>query len=219
MPLQTQSDTTSVKDGPAIREWYGVQARTFGNDFRSLGFNQQASQSKRFAALCELGDFTGQRVLDVGCGLGHFIDYLQENDRVPDYTGVDITPEFIEQAKTRLAGRKNCRFEVADTLEFQPASSYDYVVASGIFGLHSEDAEQRIEPTLRRLFSWAQTGVAVNFLSSRAESHAEGRLYVDPARLLSLALNLTPAVRLNHSYLPNDFTLYLYRTPPWKKTL
>jgi hypothetical protein len=33
--------------------------------------------------------------------------------------------------------------------------------------------------------------------------------------MLELGLSLTPAARLDHSYLPNDFTLLLHRTPPW----
>ena len=46
--------------------------------------------------------------------------------------------------------------------------------------------------------------------------HAENRVYVDPAEALEMALALTPAVRLDHSYLPNDFTLYLEKTPAWQ---
>jgi len=38
-----------------------------------------------------------------------------------------------------------------------------------------------------------------------------------PADVLQFALKLTPAVRLEHTYLPNDFTLCLYRRPPWEQ--
>ena len=30
------------------------------------------------------------------------------------------------------------------------------------------------------------------------------------------ALGMTPALRLDHAYLPNDFTLCMYKTPPWQ---
>ena len=36
---------------------------------------------------------------------------------------------------------------------------------------------------------------------------------MDPGKALEAALTLTPAVRIDHTYLPNDFTLYLYRQP------
>ena len=41
-------------------------------------------------------------------------------------------------------------------------------------------------------------------------------MYVDPAEMLELGLSLTPAARLDHTYLPNDFTLHLYKTPAWE---
>jgi hypothetical protein len=40
-------------------------------------------------------------------------------------------------------------------------------------------------------------------------------VYVQPAEALEMALALTPAVRLDHSYLPNDFTVCLDKMPAW----
>jgi len=105
---------------------------------------------------------------------------------------------------------------VGDVLDYPLDDAYDYVVASGLFGLDSEGARDRIRPTLERLFSWARIGTAVNFLSTRSPNPAEQRIYVDPCKALEAALSLTPAVRLDHTYLPNDFTLYLYKTPAWE---
>ena len=106
---------------------------------------------------------------------------------------------------------------VGDVLEWEPSEAPDFVVASGIFGLDSRDARARIRPTLRRMFEWARVGMACNFLSQRSLEPAENRVYVDPAEALEMALALTPAVRLDHSYLPNDFTLYLEKTPAWQR--
>jgi len=36
------------------------------------------------------------------------------------------------------------------------------------------------------------------------------------AEMLQLGLAITPAVRIDHSYLPNDFTMYLFHRPPWE---
>ena len=62
----------------------------------------------------------------------------------------------------------------------------------------------------------ARIGAAANFLSRCSPTPAAARVYVDPAELLELGLLLTPAVRLDHTYLPNDFTLHLYKTPAWE---
>lgn len=218
-PSPLSKETPLAADAAWIRQWYGELEQQFGDDHRSLGFNQRASQQKRFEALCELGDFNGRRLLDVGCGLGHFLLFLRERGVHPEYTGLDITPELIGHARARFPGEpsRQCSFDVGDTLTYEPQKPFDFVVASGIFGLLSTHAEERIAPTMRRLFSWATAGMAINFLSNRSTRQADGRLYVDPSRMLSLALELTPAVRLHHNYLPNDFTLYLYKTPAWAK--
>jgi len=92
MPLKSERRPRPPADGEWIRNWYGDLARQFGDDPRALGFNHASSQEKRFEALCELGDFSGKRVLDVGCGLGHFLQFLHRRHVHPNYTGIDITP-------------------------------------------------------------------------------------------------------------------------------
>src|SRR6266851_828983 len=49
-----------------------------------------------------------------------------------------------------------------DFLAHQPDENYDYVVASGLFGLDSQGARERIRPTLERLFGWCRIGAAAN---------------------------------------------------------
>ncbi len=209
----------TLKDKEYVVNWYQERVQQFGNDIRSLGFNQRSSQIRRFEALLKLGDFSGHTLLDVGCGLGDFYDFLLNHGISPIYKGVDITPGMIDQCKIRFADQlgRSCSFETADSIEYAPETKFDFVVASGIFGLWSENVEDRIIPTLERLFSLCTQGAAINFLSSQSRKQAPGRLYVDPPKLLKMALELTPAVELSHSYLPNDFTLFLYRTPSWRK--
>jgi hypothetical protein len=105
---------------------------------------------------------------------------------------------------------------VADVMEFDTTDAYDYVVASGLFGLDAEGARDRVVPTLERMFGWARVGMACNFLSTRTPKPVDGRIYVDPVQALEVGLKLTPAASVNHTYLPNDFTLCLYKTPAWQ---
>ena len=198
----------------ATARWYEDKVQRYGFDHRGLGFRTRSSQEKRFEALLALGDFDGRRLLDVGCGFGDFLQFLQDRGISPDYTGLDICEPMVSRCRQRFAG-SGARFIAGDVLEHQPAARYDFVVASGIFGLDSPGVRERIAPTLRRLYSWASAGCAVNFLSSRSTAPAEARVYVDPREVLETAFALTPAVRLDHSYLPNDFTLCLFPEPAW----
>ena len=194
--------------------WYEDKVRRYGFDHRGLGFRNRSSQEKRFEALLALGDFHGRRILDVGCGFGDFLAYLVERDIHPLYTGLDVCEPMIERCQERFPAGAG-RFLAGDVLDHEVDQSYDYVVASGLFGLDSPGARERIPPSLARMFGWSRIGLAVNFLSARYASQVDDRIYVEPGKALEAALELTPAVRVDHNYLPNDFTLHLYQTPSW----
>ena len=204
--MQLDSETT---------RFYEEHIERYGFDYRALGFGRRASQEKRFAAALGLGSFHGKRLLDVGCGFGDLLAWLNARGIEPHYTGVDIMRPMIERCRTRFKGT-DARFLIGDALNLTADEPYDYVVASGIFGYKAKDTRARVRPTLERLFKLARTGLAVNFLSGRAPARSPGRLYLHPSDVLQFALKLTPAVRLDHTYLPNDFTLCLYQTPPWE---
>ena len=199
--------------------WYADKVRTYGFDHRGLGFRNKSSQSKRFEAMLALGELDDTRILDVGCGFGDLLEFLDDRGIETEYTGLDICEPMVERCRERFerrGGLHAARFLVGDALQFEPDEPYDYVVASGLFGLDSVGARERIRPTLERLFAWSRIGTAVNFLSTRSPNPAEERIYVDPCKALEAGLSLTPAARIDHSYLPNDFTLFLYKTPAWQ---
>ncbi|MGE5615529.1 MAG: class I SAM-dependent methyltransferase [Bacillota bacterium] len=205
---------TSASRPESARLWYEEKVRRYGFDHRGLGFRNRSSQEKRFEALARLGDFEGRSVLDAGCGFGDFLAFLEERDLQATYTGIDMCAPMIERCRERFPMSEG-RFHVADVMEYQPQACFDFVIASGIFGLDAEGARERVRPTLERMFRWCRLGMAVNFLSARAPEKVPARLYVDPADALEWAFALAPAVRLDHGYLPNDFTLLLHRNPSW----
>jgi SAM-dependent methyltransferase len=210
--LATSASPPDIDTG----RWYADKVARHGYDHRGLGFRTRSSQEKRFEALLALGDLDGRTVLDVGCGFGDFLAYLQGRGIRARYTGMDICEPMIRRCHERFVGTE-ARFHVGDVLSWDPEEAPDFVVASGIFGLDTRGARSRIRPTLLRMFDWARVGMAANFLSQRSPEPVEARVYVDPADALEMAFALTPAVRLDHSYLPNDFTLYLDKTPAWER--
>jgi SAM-dependent methyltransferase len=71
------------------------------------------------------------RVLDVGCGPGRHLLWLQEKGFT--VTGIDVSPTAVEVA--RLRGARDCRVMDVKNLEF-PAGSFETVIMMGNnFGL------------------------------------------------------------------------------------
>lgn len=200
------------RDEASVEGFYRGRLRRFGAaDPRCVGFTR-AEQRARFKALCDLGDFDRRRLLDVGCGLGDLLPYLQERDIRPFYCGLDVCSEFIARCRGRFQSRPDltCHFELGSVLDHRPAAPFDFVVASGLFGCAVPGAPQEIGPALERMLSWCTSGLAVNFFSESTHRRRSGNRYVQPSEMLAVALRLTPRVRIRHDYLPNDFTLYLY---------
>ncbi|HET6611212.1 MAG TPA: class I SAM-dependent methyltransferase [Kofleriaceae bacterium] len=213
----TRARQQSTAYAEQVQRFYRSEVDRHGYNHKGLGYRRQESQVRRFEVLADIGTLHRCRILDVGAGLGDFLAYLYRRGVVPDYTGLELCEHLVAGSEQRFStgalGRY--RFIAGDILDLSVDAPFDYVIASGIFGLHTTETRARVAPTLKRMVALSTRGVAVNFLSANATAHAERSEYLRPADLLEIAWGLTPAVTLRHDYLPNDFTLYLYRQRRW----
>lgn len=107
--------------------------------------NQQFARptTNRFRKLMRtnLPSSSGQRILDLGCGLGAFRDCFSQN-----YTGIDINPAYVERARRTVPGR----FESMDCTDLQfPGGAFDDVVT--IATTHHLDDAQVVKMTQEAL--------------------------------------------------------------------
>ncbi len=109
----------SIYDIKKIAALYGEEFKKYGYSLTSLMIPKGASDA-RFKTKFDIGKLDDTRILDVGCGFGHMLDYLKAWDIRAQYTGIDIFPPFIEIAKQRHPGAD---FRVLNILEQHPKNS------------------------------------------------------------------------------------------------
>lgn len=89
--------------------------------FWSFGIDGQ----KKRILLTLLKGWSGERVLDVGCGIGNNADLFEKLD----YTGIDVNEAYVQMAKT---WHPNQEFIVADATRAFPPGRFDLVVINSL---------------------------------------------------------------------------------------
>ncbi|MGE4169552.1 MAG: trans-aconitate 2-methyltransferase [Candidatus Margulisiibacteriota bacterium] len=192
-----------------IADYYNESCDHFGASHKALGWSSAYTQELRFFVLSLLGNWEGESVLDVGCGLGDFYAYLVKNELRFTYEGIDISPNMIALAQKT---QPKADFKVLDILDSDFYKHYDYVVASGAFTVRVNDQYAYLKQNMQKMYLLSKKAMAFNCLSNRAEQQDQDLLfYYDPVRVLEMAFELSPYVEIRHHYLPNDFTVFVYK--------
>jgi SAM-dependent methyltransferase len=114
----------------------GAGATAYGDLFfqRATGALPEMESSKaaarRLAGLLRPGD----RLLDVGCGAGHYYRSIKERVSVPlSYTGLDATPYYVERAREAYRDDAAASFVVGDVFAIDfPERSFDVVMCNNV---------------------------------------------------------------------------------------
>ncbi|MBI2887977.1 MAG: class I SAM-dependent methyltransferase [Chloroflexi bacterium] len=220
-------------DKTKLVAFYEAELATYGpQDPRSLHWLGAHTQQVRFRMLHQVGPWQGRSVADIGCGLGDFYGYLQQqgcrllplHDQAnpgaggaqPDgcvrYAGYDLSPRMAAAASLKYPGGA---FLVRDILEEGLQAPCDYVVASGTFNIRVADHDAFFREMIAAMYAGCRRAVAFNFLGpAGGGSQAESIYYgADPGAVLRYCRTLCPRAVLREGYLHNDFTIYLYKAP------
>ena len=193
-----------------LLEFFDASIKNYDpSDPQVVGWSTTHSQRIRFDLLSELADFSTSSVLDVGCGVGDFWGYLNTDSTFKGkYHGIDIHPKMIELAKAKYP---DGQFMLGDLEDWK--KNVDYVVASGPYNLAVRDNYAYIESMVKLMLKSANLGISFNLLSSYAPASMRysGLFYYDPAKVLTLCKRMVEKVVLLHDYLPNDFSVLLYK--------
>jgi len=192
---------------------YEDRLRKFGLDVKTVGWGTVESQYLRFDMLVRGIDLNCKSILDIGCGLGDLVSYLDANN-IHDYSyrGIDISGALITEAKKRFHGRENIHFETSDLLDLSP-QPVDIVLISGALSFRVEDNIAWAQCALEKMFHLCREAVSVNFLTSYVDYVEEKNFHYSPETMFAFARNLTKYVCLYHDYRLWEFTLQLFHQP------
>ena len=173
-------------------------------DFNTVKWGSSASQSLRFEVFWDMLPDAPESILDIGCGVGHFAQFLNQKEYQGKYLGVDLLPEMVVRAKHENAGKD---FIVKDIYQADDLSA-DYVFASGIFTVSDDE---NMEKTIRKMWQFADKGICFNCLSGWGNENKNDEYCPNPADVLALCMTLSKRVLFRHDYHPFDFTIMVLK--------
>jgi len=205
--MSTAATKDSVERDVAI--YYGKNANyagLFGTNIHFGYFPHVADPNKPILSFAESGseltrhmtDIAGinstSNVIDFGCGVGRPIFDVSQATNCT-VTGLDITPEFIEQAKQEFGVKSNKVKYVVGSIKDLPTEIKNGAKYSHLFSIQAICHVARFfEDVLREAYSVLDTNgimvindfvVAENGPTDKAEEHFYKRLHFD--KLLSFA--------------------------------
>ncbi len=119
-------------------EVYDRYFETVYQQANSLTQEQFDAASRSFAAAYRsfLPENKDAAFLDIGCGAGHFLYFLQKSG-YRNYTGIDISSQQVDVCRQKVSGR----VEVSDALSFLEGKegAYDFIAAHDVLEHLSKD--------------------------------------------------------------------------------
>ncbi len=192
-----------------VRNYWDERATQAISDCQKVDASLRA-QKMRFESFLLNHNLTNKSVLDLGCGVGDFWDHLQARRISCHYLGIDISPQMVNRCRERFP---EANFEVQNILQWQPDRKFDYVTAFAIHNTKVKKSQELLESITRRQFELCNLAAHISILTDRYSGFAPHIQAWHAEEVLTLALKITPYVVLHHDYLPNDFSLTLYRQP------
>ena len=195
-----------------IRMTYQAKYRRYGVDPKSLCWHERGAAHQRFRQFWAEIDFTGKSVMDVGCGFGEMAKFLRKRYEGVEYTGVDIVPEFIAEARKIYP---DSRFVVCDYITDPIIEKFDVILASGVLNSNVPDNMEFRKKAIKVMFDHTKKVLAFNMLGAHPQpknDRPKNVWYADSLEILKYCMSLTRRVILRANYHPTDFSIFLYPT-------
>ena len=191
-----------------ISSFYNLRFDQHGRDIKTVGWDNEASQRLRFEVLFRGLDLKGKTILDVGCGLGHLIPFLESTTKGDFfYIGIDVADKLIEDARSKFP-EDNKKFYVGDLFSIT-IPTIDISILSGALSFKIQGIEQYAQETMTYMYQISRECACLNFLTKYADFELDKNQHYWPEKLFSSAKKISNKVNLFHDYPLFEFTIQL----------
>lgn len=157
----------------------------------------------------------GTSVIDYGCGLGHFHNYLIENYAtiIPGsrntYYGYDPSPLFVNHCLEKVGPNFTTDLKILPVV--------DYTIMNGVFterkGTMMEAWNIMLEE-IKQAWSKSREGIAFNVMSCNVDYQRKDLFHVTKDGLTTwIYKNLSKHFMIREDYGLYEYTVYVYRKP------
>lgn len=152
-------------------------------------------------------------LLDFGCGLGHFYEWIETNKKQIHYSGLDINEGFYNTCKTKFP---HLSFYHTDIFKNDNLPNFDYIVINGVFtekqGLTQEEMWGFFTSAISKLWNKCDKGIAFNLMSKHVDWEREDLFHVSLDELgWYLKNNLSRNFIIRNDYKLYEYTTYVYK--------
>lgn len=196
-------------DKKQIIERYNGRFEKHGLSIETLASGSDERRKLRFDVLNGIGIQENDSILDLGCGFGDLWLYFKNKNQIVQYTGIDINPILVQEAKKRFP---NVTFEVKD-IQTDHLAQVDFILSTSCFNLtlKNQDNYEFVKDLLNKCYKLARKGVAIDFLTDYVDfKGSKEAFYYSPERVFSIAKTISKRVCLKHDYPLFEFCIYLY---------
>lgn len=194
-----------------IAELYNIRYNNFGRNIKTVGWGNKKDQVLRFEMLLRGLEPKGKTILDIGCGLGDLVTYLNEKTNGDfQYIGIDIADTLVNDAK-KIFTSSNVQFFTCDIFAMDSMPSVDISVMSGALSFKTDGIESYAFKTMHKMFEISNEGASLNFLTKYVDFELPKNQHYSPEVVFSKAKELTKKVNLFHDYELYEFTVQLLK--------
>lgn len=197
------------KDIDHIKERYQNRIGEHGLTFNSLNSGSFEKQEIRCKIHSSVIIKDNSSILDIGCGLGYFYEYLHKNEFKFNYTGYDIIPEYVEECKKRFP---TSHFECRNILEEGIDGEYDTIVASQVFNNHYNFSDNLtvMKEALSLAYKHTIVSLSIDMLSVYVDYQNPDVYYYSPEEIFKFAKSIAKRVALRHDYRSFEFSIQIF---------